>query len=98
MACRRLAGRMTTTISTKPQDKMQSAFLLNVIIAQCAAIFNLFAGKNNSLLVGWYTFFVLDFLSDGINIVTCFYVECQCLSCQRLDENLHTSTRRITVI
>ncbi len=45
---------------------MQGRFLLDVVIAKSASIFELFAGEDETLLVGWDAFFVLDL---GLDIV-----------------------------
>ena len=45
-----------------------SPYLLNVVVAQGSAIFELLAGKDQTLLVGWDAFLVLDL---GFNIVDC---------------------------
>lgn len=42
------------------------ANLLNVVVAQGAAIFKLLASEDETLLVGWDAFFVLDL---GLDIV-----------------------------
>lgn len=45
---------------------MESRFLLDVVIAQSAAILKLLSGENETLLVGRDTFLVLNF---GLDIV-----------------------------
>jgi len=39
---------------------MEGRLLLNVVVRKSTAIFKLFSGENQSLLVGWDTFLVLD--------------------------------------
>ena len=56
----------------------------------CTAIFQLFTGENQSLLVGWDTLFVLDFCLDIFDRVAWFDFKCDCLACEGLDENLHS--------
>ena len=45
---------------------MQGRFLLDIVIAKGASIFELFASEDETLLVGWDAFFVLDL---GLDIV-----------------------------
>merc|ERR1712086_394411 len=52
--------------SAKAQDEMQGAFLLNVVVGQRAAILELLAGKDQTLLIWRNAFFILNF---GLDIV-----------------------------
>jgi len=55
--------------STKPKDKVQSAFLLDVVVGQGAPVLQLLAGKDETLLVRGNAFLVLDLslhILDGI--------------------------------
>jgi preprotein translocase subunit SecB len=70
---------------------MQCAFLLNVVVAQRAAVFKLFAGKDEALLIGWDTFFVLNFGFDVFDGIRGFDFECDGLAGERFHENLHTT-------
>ena len=48
---------------------MESGLLLNVVIRKSAAVFQLFAGKDEALLIWRNAFFVLDlclYVIDGI--------------------------------
>ena len=42
--------------------------LLDVVVRECSSILKLLAGEDQSLLVGWDSFLVLDF---ALNIVDC---------------------------
>jgi len=59
-------GLNDTTSQTKHQVK--GGLLLYVVVRQGSAIFQLFASKNESLLIWGDAFFVLDF---GLYIVNC---------------------------
>ena len=61
-----------TTTTTKAQHEMKGWFFLNIIIRQCSAVFQLFAGKDQTLLIRWDTFFILDFCFYIFNGVTRF--------------------------
>ena len=55
--------------SSQSQDKVESGFLLDVVISKGSVVFQLFSSKDESLLIRWDPFFVLDFLFyvlDGI--------------------------------
>merc|ERR1711962_1971525 len=56
--------------STKSQDKMEGGFLLDVVVTQCATIFQLLTSEDQTLLIWWDSFFVLDLSLDIANGVT----------------------------
>ena len=60
---------------TQSQDQVQRGFLLDVVVGQGTAIFQLFAGEDQTLLVRWDAFFVLDFGFDVFNGVAGFDVQ-----------------------
>jgi hypothetical protein len=54
--------------TSQAQDQVQRGFLLDVVVGQRSAVFQLFAGKDQTLLVGWNAFFVLDL---GFEVFNC---------------------------
>jgi len=72
---------------------MEGAFLLNVIVTQSSAVFQLFSGEDESLLIGGNTFLVLNLGLDIINGVAGFNIKSDGLASQGLDENLHTTSQ-----
>ena len=46
--------------TTEAEDKMESGFLLDIVIGEGAAILKLFAGKDQTLLVWWDSFLVFE--------------------------------------
>jgi hypothetical protein len=46
-----LLALLSTT--TESEDEMESRFLLNVVVGKSTAIFELFTGEDQALLVGW---------------------------------------------
>ena len=52
--------------SAETQHEMEGGLLLDVVVGEGAAVFELLAGEDQALLVGWDAFLVLDF---GLNIV-----------------------------
>jgi hypothetical protein len=43
---------------------VKSGFLLDVVIGEGSAVFELLSSEDESLLIGWDTFFVLDLSLD----------------------------------
>ena len=68
---------------------MQRALLLNVVVIQSASVLELLAGKDQSLLVRWYTFFVLNLCFDIFNGVARFDFEGYCFSSQCFNKQLN---------
>merc|ERR1740129_339587 len=79
--------------STKTKDKVKSRFLLDVVVRKSTAIFELFDGKDQSLLIWGDSLLVLNLGLDIFNGVRCLHFQSNGLSSQGLDENLHTSTK-----
>jgi hypothetical protein len=52
--------------TTETEDEVESGFLLNVIVGERAAVFELFASEDQALLVRRDAFFILDF---GLDVV-----------------------------
>ena len=67
---------------------MKGSFLLDVVIGQRTAIFQLFTGKNKTLLIWWDTFFVLDLGFDVFNGIGRFDIKGDGFSSKGFDENL----------
>jgi len=79
--------------SSKSQNQMKGGFLLNVVVRKRSSVFQLLSSEDKSLLIGGDTFLVLNLSLDGLNVVTGFNVQSDCLSGQGLDEDLHTSSK-----
>jgi len=78
--------------TTETKDKMKSRLFLNVVIRKCSAIFELFSGEDQSLLLRWNSFLVLDLGLDVRDGVIWLDVQGDRLSREGLDENLHGTT------
>ena len=50
----------TDTTATKSEDQVEGGLLLNVVVRKSAAILELLAGEDQTLLIGRNTFLVLD--------------------------------------
>jgi len=71
---------------------MKSRFFLDVVICESASVFKLLSSEDETLLVRWDTFLVLNLSLDAFNSVSSFDVQGDSLSRQGLDEDLHTSS------
>jgi hypothetical protein len=63
-----LQGRFDDT-TTETEDQVKSRFLLNVVVRQSTAVFELLASKDKTLLIRRDTFLVLDLLLDVVDRV-----------------------------
>lgn len=83
-----LKGRLDDT-TTETEDEVESGLLLDVVVAQGAAILKLLTGEDQTLLVGGDTLLVLDLGLDVVDGVARLNVEGNGLTREGLDENLH---------
>ncbi len=75
--------------SSKSQHQVQSGFFLDVVVRQGSAVFQLFSGENQSLLVRRNSFLVLDFGFHVFDRVAGLHVEGNGFSSKSFHENLH---------
>ena len=68
---------------------MKRRLLLDVVIGECVSIFELFASKDQTLLIRWDTLLVLNLGLDVFNCVGRLDVERDCFARECFDENLH---------
>jgi len=66
---------------------------LDVVIGESSTVFELFSGKDESLLVWRNTFLVLDLGFDVLNGVCWFDIEGDGFTSEGLDEDLHTTSK-----
>ena len=71
---------------------MKCGLLRDVVIAKSATILKLLASKDESLLIRWDTFLVLDLCLDVVDCVRSLDIESDGLAGQGLHEDLHTSS------
>jgi len=71
---------------------MEGRFFLDVVIRKCSAIFELFSGEDQSLLLWWNSLLVLDLSLDVGDGVIRLYVQCDRFPSEGLDEDLHGTT------
>ena len=72
---------------------MERRLLLDVVVAQRAAVLELFSGEDQPLLVRRDALLVLDFLFDVVDRVARLDVQRDGLARQRLDEDLRARGR-----
>jgi len=75
--------------TSKSEDEMEGGFLLDVVVRKSSAIFQLLTGEDESLLIRWDTFFVLDLSLDILNGVSWLDIEGDGLTGEGFDEDLH---------
>lgn len=68
---------------------MDGAFLLDVVVAEGTAVFQLFAAEDQALLVWGDAFLVLDHLLDAVNGVRGLKFKGYGFAGECLDEDLH---------
>jgi hypothetical protein len=71
---------------------MESGFFLDVVIGEGSAVFELLSSEDESLLIWWDTFFVLDLSLDVLNGVSWFNIEGDGFTSEGLDKDLHTTS------
>jgi len=79
--------------TSQTKNQMESRLLLDVVIGQSATIFQLLAGKDQTLLIGWDTFLVLDFCFDILDGVTWFNFKGDGLPSESFDKDLHATSQ-----
>jgi hypothetical protein len=77
--------------STEPEHKVEGGLLLDVVVSKGAAILQLLAGEDETLLVWGDALLVLDLGLDIVNGVRRLDLKGDGLASQGLDEDLHAS-------
>jgi hypothetical protein len=84
-----IASSWSTAASTETEDEVKSAVLLNIVVVQLAAFFELLASEDETLLIGRDAFLVLDLGLDVIDGVSGLDFESDVLAGEGADEDLH---------
>ncbi|KAF7077754.1 hypothetical protein CFC21_082271 [Triticum aestivum] len=79
--------------TTQAEHQVKGRLLLDVVVCQGAAILKLLAGKDQTLLVRGNALLVLDLRLHIVNGVRGLHLQGDGLAGERLDENLHASTK-----
>merc|ERR1711992_292104 len=77
--------------SPESEHKVEGALLLDVVVGEGSSVLELFASKDQPLLVWGNAFLVLDLGLDVLNAVRRLDLEGDGLASEGLDEDLHTS-------
>merc|ERR1712079_775539 len=80
--------------TAKAKDKVKCGLFLDVVIRKCTSIFELLTSENQTLLLRWDSFLVLDLCLDVLNRVIRLDVQSDRLSRKGLDEDLHGTTAK----
>jgi len=75
--------------SSESKDQVKGRLLLDVVVGQSAAVLQLLASEDETLLVWRDALLVLDLCLDVFDGVGSFDLKGDRLPCQRFDENLH---------
>ena len=78
--------------TSESQDEMESGLLLDVVVGESSSILKLLTGEDESLLVWWDTFLVLDLGLDILDGVSWLDIKGDGLTSEGLDEDLHTTS------
>ena len=79
--------------TTKAEDQVKGGLLLDVVVGEGAAIFQLLSSEDKTLLVRGNSFLVLDLLLHGLNGIRRLDFEGDGLAGEGLHEDLHTTTK-----
>ena len=77
--------------TTKAEDEVEGGLLLDVVVGKSAAVLELLAGEDKTLLVRGNTFLVLDLGLHVLDGVGGLDIKGDGLTREGLDENLHGS-------
>jgi len=81
--------------TSESEDQVEGGFFLDVVVSKSSAFIQLFTSEDESLLVWWDTFFVLDLGFDILDGVRWLNFESDGFTSQGLDEDLHTTSEWI---
>merc|ERR1712243_363636 len=79
--------------SSQPENKMEGGLLLDVVVRESPAIFELFSCEDQPLLVWGDALLILDLGLDVLDGVRWLNLQSDGLSSQRFHEDLHTSSQ-----
>merc|ERR1712014_274164 len=79
--------------ATQTEHQVRSGLLLNIVVAQCTAIFQLLACEDETLLIWWDALFVLNLRLHVVDRIGALNLKRDRLARQCLDEDLHTTSQ-----
>ena len=75
--------------TAETEDEMESGLLLDVVVGEGSAVFELLASEDKTLLIGRDALLILDLSLHVVNCVGWLDLESDGLASQSLNENLH---------
>ena len=78
--------------TSQSQHQVESRLFLDVVVRKSAAVLELFTSEDETLLIWWDTLLVLDLSLHVLNGIRWLNLQCDRLSGESLDEDLHTTT------
>ena len=75
--------------TSESEHEMEGGLLLDVVVGEGSAVLELLSSEDESLLIRWDTFFVLDLSLDVFDGVCWFDIEGDGLTSESLNEDLH---------
>lgn len=85
-------AHLYVSAATETQDQMEGQLVLDVVVRPSTFIFQLLASKNETPLACWDAFRILSFGLDTLNDVGWVDLQCDGLTIQSVDENVHSTT------
>jgi len=79
--------------SSQTKNQVKGGLLLDVVVAQSAAVLQLFSSEDKTLLVWWDSLFILDLSLHVLDGVRGFNLQGDGLASQGLHEDLHSSSQ-----
>merc|ERR1712195_74890 len=79
--------------SSKSEEEMEGRLLLDVVVLEGSAVFELLSGEDESLLIWGNSFLILDLGLHGFDGIGLLDFEGDGLSGEGLDEDLHSSSK-----
>ena len=78
--------------TSETEHQVKSGLLLDVIVGEGAAVLQLLASEDETLLIGRNSLLVLDLGLDLVDGVRRLYLQRDCLASESLDEDLHSTS------
>ncbi len=75
--------------SSESENEMEGGFLLDVVVGEGSAVLELLSSEDESLLIRWNSFLILDLGLDILDSISWLDLKGDGLAGKSLDENLH---------
>ena len=75
--------------ASESEDEMEGGLLLDVVVGEGSTVFELLSSEDESLLIRWNSFLILDLGLDVLNGVSWLDIKSDSLTGKGLNENLH---------